>query len=147
VKVVLKLDQSLKNIFINPQLLRSPSNLRANILEAIEDAQKFREHQVQLIISELARVAKLSLWDIESTLLAVKSQQAAASVNTHCCARNRLVSVRRGRRGEIDRLVLNSTVVSDSRELEGSIFDAARQGHEKVRESQRAWPFSELGLL
>jgi hypothetical protein len=62
VKVVLKLDRlwrkrsyrSLKNIFINPLLLRSPSNLRANILEGIEDAQKFREHQVQLMISELA---------------------------------------------------------------------------------------------
>jgi hypothetical protein len=57
VKVLLRLDrlwrkrsyQSLKSIFINPQLLRSPSNLRANILEAIEDAQKFREHQVQLM--------------------------------------------------------------------------------------------------
>jgi hypothetical protein len=77
VKVVLKLDRlwrkrsyrSLKNIFINPQLLRSPSSLRANILEAIffqkhyvnEDAQKFREHQVQLMISELARATKLSL--------------------------------------------------------------------------------------
>jgi DNA-binding protein YbaB len=48
VKVVLQLDQSLKSIFIDSQLLRSPSNLRANILEAIEDAQKFREHQVQL---------------------------------------------------------------------------------------------------
>jgi hypothetical protein len=90
VKVVLKLDRlwrkrsyrTLKNIFINPQLLQSPLDLRANILEAIffqkhyvnEDAQKFREHQVQLIISELARVAKLSLWDIEATLLAKSSR-------------------------------------------------------------------------
>jgi hypothetical protein len=147
VKVVLKLDRSLKNIFINPQLLRSPSNLRANILEAIEDAQKFREHQVQLMISELARVAKLSLWDVEATLLAVKVQQAAASVNTHCCARNSLVSVGRGQRGDIDRLVLNSMGVHDSRELEGSIVDAAHQGHQKVRDLQEAWPFSELGLL
>jgi hypothetical protein len=147
VKVVLKLDRSLKNIFINPQLLRSPSNLRANILEAIEDAQKFREHQVQLMISELARVAKLSLWDVEATLLAVKVQQAAASVNTHCCARNSLVSVGRGQRGDIDRLVLNSMGVHDSRELEGSIVDAAHQGHQKVRDLQAAWPFSELGLL
>jgi hypothetical protein len=38
-------------------------------------------------------------------------------------------------------------VVSDSRELERSIVDAARQGHEKVREIQEAWPFAELGLL
>jgi hypothetical protein len=147
VKVVLKLDRSLKNIFINPQLLRSPSNLRANILEAIKDAQKFREHQVQLMISELARVAKLSLWDVEATMLAVKVQQAAASVNTHCCARNSLVSVGRGQRGDIERLVLNSMGVHDSRELEGSIVDAAHQGHQKVRDLQAAWPFSELGLL
>jgi DNA-binding protein YbaB len=147
VKVVLRLDRSLKNIFINPQLLRSPSNLRANILEAIEDAQKFRESQVQLMISELAHVAKLSLWDVEATLLAVKVQQAAASVNTHCCARNSLVSVGRGQRGDIERLVLNSMGVHDSRELEGSIVDAAHQGHQKVRELQGAWPFSELGLL
>jgi hypothetical protein len=147
VKVVLKLDRSLKNIFINPQLLKSPLNLRANILEAIEDAQKFREHQVQLMISELARVAKLSLWDVEATLLAVKVQQAAASVNTHCCARNSLVSLGRGQRGDIERLVLNSMGVHDSRELERSIVDAAHQGHQKVRDLQAAWPFSELGLL
>jgi hypothetical protein len=43
--------------------------------------------------------------------------------------------------------MLNSMVVSDSRELERSIVDAARQGHEKVREIQEAWPFAELGLL
>jgi hypothetical protein len=142
-------------IFITPQLLQSPLNLRANILEAIffqkpyvnEDAQKFRESQVQLMISELARVAKLSLWDIEATMLAVKVQQAEASVNTHCCARNSLVSVGRGQRGDIDRLVLNSMGVHDSRELEGSIVDAAHQGHQKVRDLQEAWPFSELGLL
>jgi DNA-binding protein YbaB len=147
VKVVLQLDRSLKNIFINPQLLRSPTELRANILEAIEDAQQFRERQVQAMISELARVAKLSLWDVEATLLAVKVQQAAASLNTHCCTGNSLVSVGRGQRGDIERLVLNSMVVSDSKELERSIVDAAGQGHEKVRESQRAWPFAELGLL
>jgi hypothetical protein len=139
VKVVLKLDRlwrkrsyrSLKNIFINPQLLRSRSNLRANILEAIEDAQKFREHQLQLMTSELARVAKLSMWDVEATMLAVKVQQAAASVNTR--ARNSLVSLGRGQRGEIDslsetlreRLVLNSMGVCDSRELEGLIVIAS----------------------
>jgi hypothetical protein len=147
VKVVLQLDRSLKNIFINSQLLRSPTELRANILEAIEDAQQFRERQVQLMISELARVAKLSLWDVEGTLLAVKVQQAAASLNTHCCARNHLVSLRRGQRGDIERLVLNSMGSCDSRELERSIVDAARQGHQKVREIQETWPFAELGLL
>jgi hypothetical protein len=99
------------------------------------------------MISELARVAKLSLWDVEATLLAVKVQQAAASLDTHCCARNSLVSVGRGQRGGIERLVLNSMGVHDSRELEGSIVDAANQGHQKVRDLQEAWPFSELGLL
>jgi hypothetical protein len=155
VKVVLKLDRlwrkrsyrSLKNILINSQLLRSPSNLRANILEAIKDAQQFRERQVLLMISELARVAKISLWDIEGTLLAVKVQQSAASLNTHCCTGNSLVSVGRGQRGDIERLVLNSMGVSDSRELERSIVDAAHQGHQKVRDLQRDWPFAELGLL
>jgi DNA-binding protein YbaB len=147
VKVVLRLDRSLKNIFINPQLLQSPSELRANILEAIEDAQKFRERQVLLMISELARIVKISLWDIEGTLLAVKVQQAAASLNTHCCTGNSLVSVGRGQRGDIERLVLNSMGVSDSRELERSIVDAAGQGYEKVRDLQRDWPFWELGLL
>jgi hypothetical protein len=148
VRVALALtNRSLKNIFIDPRILKSPSNLRANILEAIEDAQKSRERQVQLIISQNACVAKLSLWDVEATLLAVKSQQAAASVNTHCCARNRLVSLRRGRRGEIDRLMLNSMRFCDSRELERSIIDAAGLGYEKVRDSQRDWPFSELGWL
>jgi hypothetical protein len=134
--------------FYSFSLLRmSERAVRANILEAIEDAQKFRESHVQLMISELARVAKLSLWDVEATLLAVKVQQAAASVNTHCCARNSLVSVGRGQRGDIERLVLNSMGVHDSRELEGSIVDAAHQGHQKVRDLQEAWPFSELGLL
>ncbi len=147
VKVVLRLDRSLKNIFINPQIFRSRSNLRANILDAIDDAQKFREHKVQLMISELAHATKLSLWDVEATLLAIKVRQAAASLDTHCCARNSLVSVRRGQRGDIDQLVLNSMGVCDSRELERSIVAAAHQGYEKVRESQRDWPFSELGLL
>jgi hypothetical protein len=147
VKVVLQLDRSLKSIFINPQLLRSPLNLRANILEAIEDAQKFRESQVQLIISKHALIAKLSLWDVEATLLAVKVRQAEASVITHCCTRNSLVSLGRGQRGDIERLVLNSMGVCDSRELEGSIVDAAHQGHQRVRDLQAAWPFSELGLL
>jgi hypothetical protein len=99
------------------------------------------------MISELARIAKLSLWDVEATLLAVKVQQAEASLNTHCCARNSVVSVGRGQRGDIERLVLNSMGVCDSRELQGSIVDAAHQERRRIRELQAAWPFSELGLL
>jgi hypothetical protein len=55
--------------------------------------------------------------------------------------------VGRGQRGDIERLVLNSMGVSDSRELERLIVDAAHQWHEKVRDLQETWPFSELGLL
>jgi hypothetical protein len=73
---------------IDPQLLKSPLDLRAGILEAIffqkhyvnEDAHQFRERQVQLIISRHTYSAKLSLWDVEGTLLAIKSQQATASL-------------------------------------------------------------------
>jgi DNA-binding protein YbaB len=147
VKVLLRLDRSLTSIFIDPRLLKSPLDLRARILEAIFDAQQFRERQVQLIISRHACIANLSLWDVEGTLLAVKGQQAAASVNTHCCTRNHLVSVGRGQRGEIDRLVLNSIRLNDAEALESAIVDAAHQGHEKIRELQKDWPFSELGVL
>jgi hypothetical protein len=84
---------------------------------------------------------------MEATLLAVKVQQAAASLNAQCCARNYLVSVGRGQRGDIERLALNSLGFCDSRELESAIVDAAHQGHQKVRETQAAWPFAELGLL
>jgi DNA-binding protein YbaB len=147
VKVVLQLDRTLNNIFIDPKLLKSPLDLRARILEVIEDAQQFRERQVQLIISRHTCTANLSLWDVEGTLLAVKSQQAAASLNVQGCGRNHLVSVMRGQRGEIDRLVLNSMRVCDSKELERSIIEAAKQGHEKIRDLQRTWPFPELTLM
>jgi hypothetical protein len=155
VKVVLQLNRQLKNIFIEPRLLQTPLNLRSHILEAITDVQQFRDRQVQLIISRNACVAKLSLWDVEGTLLAIKTHQAAVSINYRCCTRNSLVSVGRGQHGDIDsppetlreRLVLNSLGVGDSRELEMAIIDAAHQGHQKVRELQEAWPFSELRVL
>jgi DNA-binding protein YbaB len=147
VKAVLQLDRTLKSIFIDPRLLKSPLDLRARILEAIEDAQQFRERQVQVIISRHTCIANLSLWDVEGTLLAVKSQQAAASLNVQGCGRNQMVSVMRGQRGEIDRLVLNSMRFCDSKELERSIVEAAKHGHEKIRDLQRTWPFPELALM
>jgi hypothetical protein len=147
VKVLLLLDRSLKNIFIDPQLLKSPLDLRIGILEAIEDAHQFRERQVQLVISRHTCVAKLSLWDVEGTLLAVKGQQAAAAFGVQGIGRNRLVSVVRGQRGEIDRLVLNSVKICDSRELERSIIEAAQQGQEKISDLQKNWPFPDLAWL
>jgi hypothetical protein len=144
VKVLLLLDRSLKNIFIDPQLLKSPLDLRVGILEAIEDAHQFRERQVQLIISRHTCVAKLSLWDVEGTLLAVKGQQANAALGVQGIGRNRLVSVVRGRRGEIDRLVLNSVKIGDSRELEMAIVEAAQQGQDRIIKLQKTWPFPEL---
>jgi hypothetical protein len=77
-------------------------------------------------------------------LIAVKGQQANAALGVQGIGRNRLVSVVRGRRGEIDRLVLNSVRVSDSRELESSIIEAAKQGQEKIANLQKTWPFPEL---
>ncbi len=144
VKVLLLLDRTLQNIFIDPQLLKSPLDLRAAILEAIADAHQFRERQVQLIISRHTCVAKLSLWDVEGTLLAVKGQQANAALGVQGIGKNRLVAVVRGGRGEIDRLVLNSVRFMDSRELESSIVEAAKQGQEKITKLQQAWPFPEL---
>jgi DNA-binding protein YbaB len=147
VKVLLLLDRSLKNIFIDPQLLKSPLDLRAGILEAIEDAQQFRERQVQLIISRHTCAAKLSLWDVEGTLLAVKGQQTTTALRVQGIGRNQLVSVVRGQRGEIDRLVLNSVRICESGELEKSIIEAAQQGQEKINDLQKAWPFPELAWI
>jgi hypothetical protein len=79
VKVALQLNRQLKNIFIEPRILQTPLNLRSYILEAITDAQQFRDRQVQLIISRNACVAKLSLWDVEGTL----SRQSPASRNLY----------------------------------------------------------------
>ncbi len=144
VKVLLLLDRSLKNIFIEPQLLKSPLDLRTRILEAIQDAHQFRERQVQLIISRHTCAAKLSLWDVEGTLLAVKGQQTNASLGLQGIGRNALVSVVRRQRGEIDRLVLNSVKICDHRELESAIIEAAQQGQEKITQLQKTWPFPEL---
>jgi DNA-binding protein YbaB len=147
VKVVLQLDRQVKNIFIDSKLLQSPLNLHAKILEAIEDAQQFRERQVHAIISQYSYIANLSIWDVEGTLLAVKGQQANASLNVQGIGKNHLVLVVREPRGEIDRLVLNSTKLTNSNELERAIIEAARQGHEKITAMQKNWPFPELALI
>jgi DNA-binding protein YbaB len=144
VKVLLQLDRQLTNIFIDPQLLQSPLDLRAMVLEAIEDAQQFRDRQVQLIISRHSCTAKLSLWDVEGTLLSIKSQQ---TTDFQGIGRNHLVSMVRGQRGEINRMVLNSVQVTDQKELERSIIEAASQSCEKVRNLQKTLPFPNLVLL
>jgi hypothetical protein len=144
VKVVLQLDRKLTNICINPILLNSPLDLRSKILEAIGDAQELRNRQIQEMISQHSYVAKLSIWDVEGTLLAIRSQQTAAAVNFQGVGRNRLVSVVRGQLGQIDRLVLNSVRVSSQPELERSIIEAAQEGHEKIRRLQNILPFPDL---
>ncbi len=130
--------------FLDSQLLQSPLNLWAAVLEAIEDAQQFRDRQVQLIISRHSCAAKLSLWDVEGTLLSIKSQQ---TTDLQGVGRNRLVSMVRGQRGEINRMVLNSVRVSDQQELERSIIEAASQSCEKVRNLQKTLPFPNLAWL
>jgi hypothetical protein len=144
VKVVLQTDRQLTNIFIDRQLLQSPLDLRSAVLEAIEDAQQFRDRQVQLIISRHSCIAKLSLWDVEGTLLSIKSQQTA---DFQGIGRNHLVSMVRGQNGEINRMVLNSVRFRDSRDLERSIIEAASQSCEKVRNIQKTLPFPDLAWL
>jgi DNA-binding protein YbaB len=147
VKVVLQLDRQLTNIFIDPQLLPSPLDLRSKILEAIDEAQESRNRQVQAIISQHSLVAKLSLWDVEGTLLSIRSQQAALAINFRGIGCNRLVSVVRGEQGQIDRLVLNSLRVADQHELELAIVAAAQDGYEKVRKLQKILPFPNLSVV
>jgi DNA-binding protein YbaB len=147
VKVVLQLDRQLTNIFIDSQLLPSPLDLRSKILEAINEAQELRNRQVQAMISQHSHVAKLSLWDVEGTLLAIRSQQDALAVNFQGIGCNRLVSVVRGQQGQIDRLVLNSLRVVDRHELELAIVAAAQDGYEKVRRLQKILPFPHLSVV
>jgi YbaB/EbfC DNA-binding family len=87
VKVVLQLDRQLTNVSIDPRLLKSPREVRAQVLEAIQDAQKFRDRQVRAIISEHSQVAKLSIWDVEGTLLAAcrsETPKALSSKQLSC---------------------------------------------------------------
>jgi DNA-binding protein YbaB len=147
VKILYLLDRTLKNIFIDPQLLQSPLDLHVRVLEAIEDAQQFRERQIQAIISRQIRIANLSSWDVEGILLAVKSRQTAVSLGVQGIGKNHLVLVVRGQRGEINNLLFKSMRLNDSKELERSIVEAARQGHERIKDMQKTWPFPELTLI
>jgi hypothetical protein len=144
VKVILQLDRQLTNVFIDHQLLQSPLDLRAAILEAIEDAQQFRDRQVQAIVSQHTCIAKLSIWDVEGTLLSIKSQQ---TTDFQGIGRNHLVSMARGQSGEINRMALNSVRISGQKELERSIIEAAKQSREKVRNLQKTLPFPDLAWL
>jgi hypothetical protein len=144
VKVILQLDRQLTNVFIDHQLLQSPLDLRAAVLEAIEDAQQFRDRQVQAIISQHTCTAKLSIWDVEGTLLSIKSQQ---TTDFQGIGRNHLVSMVRGQSGEINRMALNSVRICGQKELERSIIEAAKQSRETVRNLQKTLPFPDLAWL
>jgi hypothetical protein len=145
-KVVLQLDRQLTNVSIDPRLLKSPCEVRAQVLEAIHDAQEFRDRQVRAIISEHSQVAKLSIWDVEGTLLAVRNQQSEAlrSVKGTGTGCNRLVSVVRSQQNQIIGLVLNSTNLCCRQELERSILHAAQQGYEEIHSLQKILPFPRL---
>jgi hypothetical protein len=53
--------------------------LQRDILSAIDQAQTLRHQRIQSLISQYAQVTKLSLWDIEATLLALRHQLEQAS--------------------------------------------------------------------
>jgi hypothetical protein len=109
-----------------------------------EDAQQFRDRQVQAIISQHTCTAKLSIWDVEGTLLSIKSQQTTDFQGIGC---NHLVSMVRGQSGEINSMALNSVRISGQKELERSIIEAAKQSREKVRNLQKTLPFPDLAWL
>jgi DNA-binding protein YbaB len=147
VQVTMQLDRQLTKISIDQSLLATPLDLRNRVLAAIVDAQSQRNIQVQNIISQHSHIAQLSLWDVEGTLLAIRSQQAAATTRLLSIGRTSLVSVVRGTRGEIERLVLNSVRVREQRELEQSIITAAQEGYSKFWRLQKTLPFADLAGL
>jgi YbaB/EbfC DNA-binding family len=149
VKVVLQLDRQLTNVSIDPRLLKSPREVRAQVLEAIQDAQEFRDRQVRAIISEHSQVAKLSIWDVEGTLLAVRNRQSEAlrSVQGTGTGCNGLVSVARSQRNQITGLVLNSTNLCCRHKIERSIIHAAQQGFYEIQRLYEMLPFPELAKI
>jgi hypothetical protein len=149
VKVVLQLDRQLTNVSIDPRLLKSPREVRAQVLEAIQDAQEFRDRPVRAIISEHSQVAKLSIWDVEGTLLAVRRRQSEALRNIQNAGRgcNRLVSVARSQRNQITGLVLNSTNLCCRHKVERSIIQAAQQSFDEIQRLYEMLPFPELARI
>jgi hypothetical protein len=147
VKVVLQLDRQLTNVLIDPRLLKSPREVRAQVLEAIQDAQEFREGQVRAIISEHSQVAKLSRWDVEGTLLTVRNQQSQALKSIQGTGCNRLVSVARSQRNQITGLVLNSTNLCCRNQIERSIIQAAQQSFDEIQRLYEMLPFPELARI
>jgi hypothetical protein len=71
VRITLGIDRQILQAHIAcPQ---SPTGiLQRDILSAIDQAQTLRHHRIQALISQYAQVTKLSLWDIEATLLALR---------------------------------------------------------------------------
>jgi DNA-binding protein YbaB len=137
-------DRQLTHISIDPSLLSSPLDLRSRLLAAIYNAQAQRNIQVQNIISQHSHIAHLSLWDVEGTLLSIRSQQAVAAPSFLGIGRTNLVSVVRSKQGEIERVVLNPVRLRDQQELERSIIAAAQEGYAKLQRLQRNLPFPDL---
>jgi DNA-binding protein YbaB len=144
VQVTMQLDRQFTHISIDQSLLSSPLDLRNRLLAAIDNAQVQRNIQVQNIISQHSHIAHLSLWDVEGTLLSIRSQQAAASPCFLGIGRTSLVSVVRCKQGEIERVVLNSVRLRDQQELERSIIVAAQEGYTKLQRLQKTLPFPDL---
>jgi hypothetical protein len=78
VRITLGIDRQILQAYIAcPQ---SPTGiLQRDILSAIDQAQTLRHQRIQALISQYAQPTKLSLWDIEATLLALRHQLEQAS--------------------------------------------------------------------
>jgi hypothetical protein len=76
VRIVLAIDRQILQAHIACPTAPT-SILQRNILSAIDQAQTLRHQRIQALISQYAQPTKLSLWDIEATLLALRQLRLA----------------------------------------------------------------------
>jgi hypothetical protein len=147
IKVVMMLDYQLVDAWIHPRLLQSPHALRMMFLQTIDIAQKIRNVQVHELISQHSHIARLSIWDVEATLLSIKNRQVATSGEFQGVGRNHLMTMIRNHQGEITRFVLNSSRHLQQQQLERSILSAAQQSFEQIRSFQKVQQFPYLAAI
>jgi hypothetical protein len=132
VKVAMKLDYRITDIWINPQLLQFPLVLRKVVLATIYTTQKLCSDRAHRLIFQYSCSANLRIWDVEVTLFNIKKQQVAITGQRSVIASNALATITRNHHGAITSLILNLPQ-RQQQSLELSIFDAARQSYEEIR--------------
>jgi hypothetical protein len=107
------------------------SILQRNILSAIDQAQTLRHQRIQALISQYAQPTKLSLWDIEATLLALRQLRLPPAP--------RSVSVAELKGGWGDLL--------SSQLSETTLLAAAHQNYLQLQEHYKSLPDPALGIF